>query len=192
MLWKLLTDKKASEYNNSDQTDSDDDIEANDKFKELELKEFSSPFSTVIYNVNGPNISPSEIVNIAPGEDKILVSFTSEPSREALAFPKDYSTGRNNFNEERKIPTPSKKCCDDRFAANSQYISHALNWIERKAVASSVHFEERKQFQSEINVCQLVNYDNVRQIISDDQLFSSFKNIRGTPQYFHNMLLNEN
>ena len=26
-------------------------------------------------------------------------------------------------------------------------------------------------------------------MISDDQIFSSFKNIRGTPQYFHNMLL---
>ena len=27
-------------------------------------------------------------------------------------------------------------------------------------------------------------------MISDDQISSSFKNIRGTPQYFHNMLLN--
>ena len=26
-------------------------------------------------------------------------------------------------------------------------------------------------------------------MISDDQIFSSFKNIRGTHQYFHNMLL---
>ena len=26
-------------------------------------------------------------------------------------------------------------------------------------------------------------------MISDDQIFSSFKNIRGTPQYLHNMLL---
>ena len=26
-------------------------------------------------------------------------------------------------------------------------------------------------------------------MISDDQIFSSFKNITGTPQYFHNMLL---
>ena len=26
-------------------------------------------------------------------------------------------------------------------------------------------------------------------MISDDQIFSTFKNIRGTPQYFHNMLL---
>ena len=48
---------------------------------------------------------------------------------------------------------------------------------------------ERKQFQSEISVGQLVNHNNVRRMISDDQILSKFKNIRGTPQYFHNMLL---
>ena len=131
------------------------------------------------------------IVNIAPGEDEIPVSFTSEPNWEALAFPKDYSTGRNHFNEEREIPiTPSKyvharpKCWDDRFASNSQYIFHALDWIKRTAVASSFHFAERKQFQSEISVGQLVNPSNVRRMISGDQIFSSFKNIRGTPHTF--------
>ena len=74
------------------------------------------------------------IVNIAPGEGEIPVSFTSEPNWEALAFPKDYSTGRNHFNEEREIPiTPAKyvharpKYWDDRFASNSQYIFHALD-----------------------------------------------------------------
>ena len=82
------------------------------------------------------------------------------------------------------------KCCDDRFAANPQYIFHALDWIQRNVVASSIHFAERKQFQSEIiNVDQLVYHDNVRRMISDDQVFCSFKNIRGTLQYFHNMLL---
>ena len=30
MFWKLLIDKNASESNNSDQTDSDDDIEGKD------------------------------------------------------------------------------------------------------------------------------------------------------------------
>ena len=42
-----------------------------------------------MYNVDGPNISPSEIVNIAPGKGQIPVSFTSEPNWETLAFPKD-------------------------------------------------------------------------------------------------------
>ena len=81
------------------------------------------------------------------------------------------------------------KYCDDRFASNPQYIFHALEWIERNGVASWVHFAERKQFQSEISVGQLVNHNNVRRMISDDQILSKFKNIRGTPQYFHNMLL---
>ena len=61
--------------------------------------------------------------------------------------------------------------------------------METNAVASSVHLSERKQFQSEISVGQLVNHDNVRRILSDDQVFSSFKNIRETLQYFHDMLL---
>ena len=78
VLWKLLIDKNSGESNNRDQTDSDDNIEDNVKFKEKELKESPSPFPTVIYNVDGPNLSPSEIVNIAPGEGQIPVSFTSE------------------------------------------------------------------------------------------------------------------
>ena len=36
---------------------------------------------------------------------------------------------------------------------------------------------------------QLVNHNDVRKMISDDQIFSSLKNIRGTPQYFPSMLL---
>ena len=54
--------------------------------------------------------SPNEIVNIAPGEGQIPVSFTSEPNWEALAFPKDYSTGRNHFNEERNSSSTLKIC----------------------------------------------------------------------------------
>ena len=64
------------------------------------------------------------------------------------------------------------KYCDDRFASNPQYIFHALEWIERNGVVSWVHFAERKQFQSEISVGQLVNHNNVRRMISDDQIFS--------------------
>ena len=51
-------------------------------------------------NIDSPNISSSEIVNIAPEEGQIPVAFTSEPNWEALVFPKEYSTGRNHFNED--------------------------------------------------------------------------------------------
>ena len=59
---------------------------------------------------------------------------------------------------------------DDRFAFNPQYIFYALDWIEKNAAASSVYFAERKQFQSEISVGQLVNHSNLRRMISDDQI----------------------
>ena len=65
VLWKCLTGKKASQSNKSGLADSDDVIEGNDKFKERDLKVSSSPYPTVMYNVDGPNISPSEIVNIS-------------------------------------------------------------------------------------------------------------------------------
>ena len=64
VLWKLLADRNAQESNNIDQKDSDDDIEGNNKFKERKLKKSSSHFPTVIYNVDGSNISPNEIANI--------------------------------------------------------------------------------------------------------------------------------
>ena len=148
--------------------------------------ESSPSFPTVMYNVDGPNISPSEIVIIVPGEGQITVSFILASNWEAPAFPKDYFIGRSHFNEEREIPaTPSKyvharlKCCDYRIAASPQYIFHALGRIEKNTVASSVHFAERKQFQNKIIFDQLVNNDNIRRMISGDHIFSSFQNIRG-------------
>ena len=84
-------------------------------------------------NIDSPNMSSSEIVNIAPEEGQIPVAFTSEPNWEALVFPKEYSTGRNHFNEDKDHPSKYVhiilKCCDDKFACNSQCISHALNWF---------------------------------------------------------------
>ena len=109
------------------------------------------PHPTVMHNIDGPNICTSEIVNIAPGEDQIPASFTSEPNWEALKFLKIYSTGENHYNEERKVRiTPSKyvhtrlKCCDNRFATSPQYNIQSLDWIGRNAVANTIHSTERK------------------------------------------------
>ena len=44
----------------------------------------SLPFPTVMHSIDGPNISSSEIVNIAPREGQIPVSFTPETNWEVL------------------------------------------------------------------------------------------------------------
>ena len=89
---KMLTDKP-----HDNETDSDDEIEGNDHAYEKEKRLSSVPFPTALQK--GPNSSTDEIVNIAPGEGP----FTSESNWEALEFPKDYSTGKNHFNEYRKF-----------------------------------------------------------------------------------------
>ena len=125
-----------------------------------------------MHNINRPNIFSSEIVNIAPGEDQIPVFFSpQELNWGALAFPKEYSTGINHFNRDKVNPITTSKCvhvrlkgCDDRFISNSQYVFHSIDWIERNAVASSIHLAEKKQFQSDINVSQLMNKDTVKRM----------------------------
>ena len=67
-FWQLLTNDNGKEFNIDDQTDSDDDIECNNKLKKRGMKMSSLPFPTVMHNIDGPNIFSSEIVNIAPGE----------------------------------------------------------------------------------------------------------------------------
>ena len=73
------------ESRSSAQTDSYHNIEGNGKLKERKLKESSSPFPTVMYNVDGPNTSLIEIVNIAPRKGKILVSFNSGANWKAIS-----------------------------------------------------------------------------------------------------------
>ena len=153
------------------------------------------PFPTVLQNIDGPDISVDDVVNIAPAEGQLPVSFTSEPNWKASAFPKEYSTGKGHFNDNHEIPiTPSKYICtrlkspDDWWASNPQYIFHVLDWIQKNVVASSIYFSQRKHYQADFNPEQ-VNSNNVRWTISDDQIYASFKDIKGTPQYEHSMKL---
>ena len=201
-LWNFLTNKddcsgKAENNDNVDcLTDSDEENDDVDIEKTRKDNAEASLFPTVLHETNGPNVSLDEMINIAPGEGQIPVSFKSEPDWEALCFPNLYPTAKNHFNTERDVPiTVSKyvharlKCCDDRFASNPQYIFQCLDWIERTAIASSIHFAERKQYQRDINAGQLRDKVNVNNLIRDDAIFYSFKGVRGTPQYFHQMSL---
>ena len=55
------------------------------------------PNLTVLHNIENPSVSPAQVLNIAPGERQIPVSFTTEPNCEALAFPKYFPYGRFHF-----------------------------------------------------------------------------------------------
>lgn len=54
---------------------------------------------------------------------------------------------------------------------------------------NTINYAQRKHYQSDITAGQLINCNNVRKMISDDQIYGSFKSNRGTPQYWNNMML---
>ena len=193
-LWELLTNENAKP-DTADLIDSDEEIERNDHTLERESRESNVPHPTVLHNENGTNVSSGEVLNVAPGEGQIPVSFSSEPDWEALAFIKEFSLGRYHFNEERPVRiTPSQyvhtrlKCADDRFAQNPQYIFAELDMIERAAILSSITFAESKRFQDNATVAD-VNSSCTRRMLNDQQIYYTFKNIRGTPQFCRNQML---
>ena len=91
-LWDLLTNEHAANNENEIETDSDDAIEGN-KPDEHEKRSPAVNYPTALYSINGPNVSPEEVVNIVPGEGQIPLSHHENENWEALLFPKQYSHG---------------------------------------------------------------------------------------------------
>ena len=59
---------------------------------------------------------------------------------------------------------------------------------EKAAILGSTTFAENKRFQDNITTGQ-VNSSCTRRMLSEKQLYNSFKNFPDTPQYKHNQLL---
>ena len=107
-LWCLLTNEHATGNEDEVETDSDDAIEENIP-KEQVKRSPAVNYPTVLYDINGPNVSLEQVVNIAPGEGQIPISHHDDENWEALLFPKQYSHGINHFGSYRDVPlTPSK------------------------------------------------------------------------------------
>ena len=117
-LWDMLTNEKPDKKliaNNKKYdclTDSDDDMDIDDNdidFSAKKQENQSSLFPTVMHEKDGPSISVNQVVNVAPGEGQIPVSFKSEPDWEALCYIKEYPTAKNHFNVEREVPITVSK-----------------------------------------------------------------------------------
>ena len=165
----ILTDQNhmrvEGEINDSD---SDEDIEGNNSAYEKEVGDSVLFLPTILHNIEGPSLSPAQVLSIAPREGQIPASVTTDPNWEALAFRKDFPYERFYFDDTtRELPiTPSQyiharlKCFDKRFAKSSIYTFHTLDWIELAAISNSINFFERKQFRDditagEVNSCTL-------------------------------------
>ena len=86
-LRNILTDEN-HKHVEGEIDDSDEDIEGNDHAYEKEVRDSVLLLPTVLHTTEGPSVSPTQVLNKAPGEGQIPVSFTTEPIWEALAFQK--------------------------------------------------------------------------------------------------------
>ena len=59
-----------------------------------------------------------------------------------------------------------------------------LNYLEKGVISSTKQFIVHKCFQSDISVGQLTNTNNVRNMVTDDQLYALFKNNSGALQFY--------
>ena len=204
-LWSLLTDQEDSGRVNLNPlqesdclTDSEDEVEI--KIPPQIQRDLQNTRSlnttTCLHPTDGPSVTTEHVMNIAPGEGKIPVSFTSEPEWEPMAFPKLFPYGKNHYNEKRRIKlSPLKyinarlKCVDDRFATSTEYIFQALHWSESVSLQSSINITRQKRHQSDLTAGQLKDPNHIQRLVTNDELFATFKSIRGTPQYWKQMQL---
>lgn len=152
---------------------------------------------TCIYPIDGPDVHTNQILIIAPGEDQIPIT-TKETEWEQMSFPKLFPDGKHTYimKNPRKIKLTPKKYInsrllskDGRFAESPEYTFMALDWLERDAIKQSISITSRKCFQEDITCGQFKDPQRISRLLTENQIFATFKNIRGTPQYFKQMHL---
>jgi hypothetical protein len=179
-----------------DVTDSEDEVEKDipqDVADEINYKR-SLNNTSCLYPEQGPVVRSNKILNLAPAEGQRPTSIFYQDHWETLAFPTLFPDGKNTFHEERVTPITPKKYVnarllskDVRFAESPEYTFQCLHWVESVSVSDGITFPLKKARQDDVSVGALQNPDNLAKMFKDDEIFASFKRIRGTPQHWKDM-----
>lgn len=133
-------------------------------------------------------------LNIAPGEGQTPTSVFYQKHWETLAFPTLFPDGKNTYHENRAVQISPKKyvnarllSSDFRFAESPENTFQCLHWIESVSVNESITMSFKKSRQTDISVGQLQQAERLQSLFKDDEIFASFKRVRGTPKYWKQM-----
>ncbi|XP_078691416.1 uncharacterized protein LOC144921886 isoform X1 [Branchiostoma floridae x Branchiostoma belcheri] len=139
--------------------------------------------------------------SVAPGENQQPCPFFSDKHFEVLANPEKYPFGKGGFSEERsKHITPRKFFnqrllhVDGRFAKDIDYLFAAQYAVEAKQMKDSIQIFLRQTrghtFQGQtVNAGLMKNLNNINDMLRTDTAIKFMKNIRGSPPYWNNVLL---
>ena len=199
-IWSAATNEPDDMLTTDSQTetivDSEDEVDNDNPPEVAEYLKQKNPINsnTCLQEIHGPNLTTGDILNIAPAEAQRPTTYFKEENWEALAFPKLFPLGKYTFNYQRAKTISKKKCFsarilnkDGRFAETSEYIFHALDILERQTLADTISITTRKSYFQDISAGQLKDPKKLMKLLNQDQVYASFKNIRGTPQYWQQM-----
>ncbi|KAK3088416.1 hypothetical protein FSP39_018892 [Pinctada imbricata] len=139
-----------------------------------------------------------EVYNLAPAEGMNPVKMLQEKGNEAKCFPFLFPTGKNSFDETRKLPISMNRYfnnrlmnADNRFAENTNYLFYAQYLSELKQVIDKTQISLRKSGAKEssggeITAEMLQDKTKLKQMLRKDEALRFLQPIRGTPSFWQN------
>ena len=136
------------------------------------------------------------IYNIAPAEGNKPVNFFRTPKLESMAFPVQFPTSVNTFDDVRPIKlTPSSyfksrlMCVDGRFARDTEYLFFAQVATEIHLATSSMTIQLRKgkpltRDGRKITARMLQDNQEVLKLVRNRDAVRFMQPLRGTPPYW--------
>ena len=138
-----------------------------------------------------------EIFNLAPAEGMNPVKVLQEHGNEAKSFPVLFPSGKNTYDESRRIQLSLGRyfnlrlmSADNRFARDTNYIFYSQYLSELKQVIDKTQISLRKSSSSskgngvKVNAESLQTACSLKTLIQKDEALRFLQPIRGTPSYW--------
>ena len=142
----------------------------------------------------------TSIYSVAPGEHQRPLPILTDQDFEALAFPCKFPDGKGSFSETRDVKLNFDRYLnqrlmnkDGRFSKDIDYIMSCQYAKELKTLRESLLIFMRQTYQQHgnnpLDVGFLRRMENVDRLVSSDYAFRFLKNTRGSPSFWHSVLL---
>ncbi len=184
------TSDTSSDSNSSSCSSASEELADNIKRHQFQISSSSMltnkyPESTLVLNETPNRIakktrqSSSKSVPIAPGEGKVPTSLMRDVNWDVDAYPNLHPTGKFGLRHQR-----------DKKLATYQYFMQRLQNVDKRwsndssYVFAAVHFTEREQFESKINISFQRGTRIGNTIVGLEDAFSVFDKMPSTPRFW--------
>jgi hypothetical protein len=147
----------------------------------------NTPESEIVTNISSKKLlwltADGKEIIIAPGEGKVPTNFLREENWDVKSFPSLHATGKFGLSFARKKKLTPQQYLNQRllnenrvFSRNKQFLFAFVNYIERHQLENAINISYRHG--------SISNLDGKKELAVDQDGFSVFQKIKGTPKYW--------